>query len=127
MKPGEERRIREYFPVNYESPVAFEIINEGTTDQKLIAIPSVDLSEGLSLFFRAEIGYRGPSSKGHKTGANWLYRPPWDLVTRLDEYNTTTTISKPSPDERSDIRVLYVERSRASPGCNLFTASAMLS
>jgi hypothetical protein len=70
MKAGEERRIREYFPTNPQNPVAFQILNEGTSDQTLVAIPSVDLSPDLLLFFRAEVSYRGPSSKGHKTGAN---------------------------------------------------------
>ena len=89
MRPGEERRIREYFPENHERPVAFHIINEGTTDQKLVAIPSVDLPNGLMLFFRVVISYRGPCSKGHETGANWLYREPWNFVVRGDEYNYT--------------------------------------
>lgn len=89
MKAGEERRIREYFPVNPQTPVAFQVINEGTNEQALVAVPSVDLSPNQNLWFRAEISYRGPSSKGHKTGANWLYRHPWDLVIRGDEYNYT--------------------------------------
>jgi hypothetical protein len=89
LKAGEERVLREYFPANTDGSVRFVIINQDTPEETLHAVPSVDLGAEHIMFFRSIICYRGPNSQGHETGANWLYRDPWDFVIRLDEYNYT--------------------------------------
>src|ERR1700733_12578478 len=86
LRAGEERRLREYFPTNPNGGARFRIINEGTPQEALMQIPDVDLGGGHIMFFRAVISYRGPVSQRHETGANWLYRDPWDFGTSLDEY-----------------------------------------
>jgi hypothetical protein len=87
LKAGEEREFRAYFPASKDGSVRFQILHEGTQREALHPIPSVESDH--IMFFRAIISYRGPVSRGHETGANWLYREPWDFVTRLDKYNYT--------------------------------------
>jgi hypothetical protein len=89
LKAGEERVLREYFPDNQIGERRFRVLNEGTEYQTIHPIPPTEIGEDHMLFFRAVITYRGPVSTGHETGANWIYREPLDLVSRLDEYNYT--------------------------------------
>jgi hypothetical protein len=91
LQAGEVRRnIRAYFPAGMVGPditVKIEEIRAADIDPNEIfsgpekdeppatVFPTVNAPDGFDVFFRAVIRYRGPFTKGHETGAVWLYNP----------------------------------------------------
>jgi hypothetical protein len=86
---GEQRRLREYFPLNDTGEITFRVVNPELPDEKsLEAVPNVALGPSQNMFFRGLISYHGPGSNGHQTSVSWLYMHPFDFVSRGGpEYN----------------------------------------
>lgn len=51
------------------------LIGDGVVEEVQTVMPTFTFEDGFDLFFRAVISYRGPFTRGHETGAVWLYSP----------------------------------------------------
>jgi hypothetical protein len=99
LQSGEQRRlIRGYFPQGMlGSGLIVQIERTVRNGDPIVAeprasdevVPEFNIPEGFDLFFRAVIGYRGPFTHGHDTGALWLYNPgTFEFAVRGgEEYN----------------------------------------
>ena len=89
LQAGEKReKIREYVPTGLTTgDIEIDVT---CADGPFGIIPVFDVPKGNDVFFRAIIEYRGPFSRGHRTGALWLanYPAAGQLAQRGgDDYN----------------------------------------
>jgi hypothetical protein len=90
LQSGERREnICAYAPLGMAKETLAVNINVKTGAET--ACPDFNIPDGFDVFFRATISYHGPSSKGHETGALWLFNPgSFEFAQRGgEEYNYT--------------------------------------
>jgi hypothetical protein len=63
---------------------------QSSSGEILESTPGYDPPPDFDSFFRVTVGYRGPNTAGHETGALWMYQAPFDFLNRGgEEYNYT--------------------------------------